>query len=34
MTEEENRIILYMTDDGKSQFSLMSWDGRICGVWL
>ena len=29
--EEENRIILYTTDDGKSQVSLMSRDGRI---WL
>ena len=31
MTEEENKIILYTTDDGKSQVSLMSRDGR---VWL
>ena len=31
MAEEENRIILYTTDDGKSQVSLMSRDGRI---WL
>ena len=31
MAEEENRIILYSTDDGKSQVSLMSRDGRI---WL
>jgi hypothetical protein len=31
MAEEENKIILYMTDDGKSQVSLMSRDGRI---WL
>lgn len=31
MTEEENKIILYTTDDGKSQVSLMSRDGRI---WL
>ena len=29
MVEKENRIILYITDDGKSQGSLMSWDGRI-----
>ena len=29
MVEEENRIILYTTDDGKSQVSLMSRDGRI-----
>ena len=27
----ENKIILYTTDDGKSQVSLMSRDGRI---WL
>ena len=31
MAEEGNKIILYMTDDGKSQVSLMSRDGRI---WL
>ncbi len=31
MSEEENKIILYTTDDGKSQVSLMSRDGRI---WL
>ena len=31
MSEEESRIILYTTDDGKSQVSLMSRDGR---VWL
>lgn len=31
MAEEENKIILYTTDDGKSQVSLMSRDGR---VWL
>jgi len=31
MLEEESRIILYTTDDGKSQVSLMSRDGRI---WL
>ena len=31
MAEEENKIILYATDDGKSQVSLMSRDGR---VWL
>ena len=31
MPEEENKIILYTTDDGKSQVSLMSRDGRI---WL
>ena len=30
MAEEENGIILYATDDGKSQISLMSRDGRIC----
>ena len=29
MPEEENKIILYTTDDGKSQVSLMSRDGRI-----
>ena len=31
MSEEESKIILYTTDDGKSQVSLMSRDGR---VWL
>ena len=31
MAEDENKIILYTTDDGKSQVSLMSRDGR---VWL
>ena len=31
MSDEENKIILYTTDDGKSQVSLMSRDGR---VWL
>lgn len=31
MAEEENKIILYTTDDGKSQVSLMSQDRRI---WL
>lgn len=31
MAEEENKIILYTTEDGKSQVSLMSRDGR---VWL
>ena len=31
MLEEESKIILYTTDDGKSQVSLMSLDGRI---WL
>ena len=31
MAEEENKIILYTTDDGRSQVSLMSRDGRI---WL
>lgn len=31
MADEENKIILYTTDDGKSQVSLMSRDGR---VWL
>ena len=29
--EEESKIILYTTDDGKAQVSLMSRDGRI---WL
>ena len=27
MSDEENKIILYTTDDGKSQVSLMSRDG-------
>ena len=31
MSDGENKIILYTTDDGKSQVSLMSRDGRI---WL
>ena len=31
MPEEESKIILYTTDDGKSQVSLLSRDGR---VWL
>ena len=31
MAEEENKIILYTTDDGRSQVSLLSRDGRI---WL
>lgn len=31
MLEEESRFILYTTDDGKAQVSLMSHDGRI---WL
>ena len=31
MAEEESRIILYTSDDGKAQVSLMSRDGR---VWL
>jgi len=31
MAEEENKIILYTTDDGRAQASLMSRDGRI---WL
>lgn len=31
MPEEENKIILYTTDDGKLKVSLMSRDGRI---WL
>ena len=31
MVEDESKIILYTTDDGKSQVSLMSRDGR---VWL
>lgn len=30
MAEEENKIILYTTDDGKSQVSSMSRDGRVC----
>ena len=29
MAEEENKIILYTTDDGKSQVSLMSREGRV-----
>ena len=31
MPEEESKVILYTTDDGKAQVSLMSRDGR---VWL
>ena len=31
MSEEESKMILYTTDDGKSQVSLLSRDGRI---WL
>ena len=31
LKDDENKIILYTTDDGKSQVSLMSRDGRI---WL
>ena len=31
MSEEESKMILYTTDDGKSQVSLLSRDGR---VWL
>ena len=31
MSNEESKIILYTTDDGKAQVSLMSRDGR---VWL
>ena len=31
MSEEESKIILYTTDDGKAQVSLLSRDGRI---WL
>jgi hypothetical protein len=31
MTDDENKVILYTTEDGKSQVSLMSRDGR---VWL
>ena len=31
LPEEESKIILYTTDDGKAQVSLMSRDGRI---WL
>jgi len=31
MAEEKSKIILYTTDDGKSQVALMSRDGRI---WL
>ena len=29
MPEEENKIILYTTDDGKSRVSLMSRDGCV-----
>ena len=29
MPEEENKIILYTTDDGKSYVSLMSRDGCV-----
>ena len=29
MSDEESKIILYTTDDGKSQVSLMSRDGRV-----
>ena len=31
MPEDESKVILYTTDDGKAQVSLMSRDGR---VWL
>ena len=31
MPKEESKVILYTTDDGKAQVSLMSRDGR---VWL
>ena len=31
MAEDESKIILYTTNDGKSQVSLLSRDGRI---WL
>ena len=31
MAEEGNKIVLYTTDDGRAQVSLMSRDGRI---WL
>ena len=31
LPEEESKVILYTTDDGKAQVSLMSRDGR---VWL
>ena len=31
MPEEESKLILYTTDDGKARVSLMSRDGRI---WL
>jgi hypothetical protein len=31
MPEEENKTILYTTDNGRSQVSLLSRDGRI---WL
>ena len=27
--EEESKVILYTTDDGKAQVSLMSRDGRL-----
>ena len=30
MSESENQLILYTTDDGKATVSLMSRDGRIC----
>ena len=29
MPDDENKVILYMTDDGKSCVSLMSCDGRV-----
>ena len=29
MPDDENRVILYTTDDGKSRVSLMSRDGCI-----
>ena len=29
LPEEESKIILYTTDDGKAQVSLMSRDGRV-----
>ena len=29
MADDENKVILYTTDDGKSQVSLMSRDGRV-----
>ena len=31
LPEEESKVILYTTDDGKAQVSLLSRDGR---VWL